>query len=147
MKRVILTLIICCLACCALSGQDRKITGRVISEDIKITPGGTICNMDKNCLGCTDKDGRFELTIPAETSQLKFYYLGMEITVVSFSADCNHLEVTMMGYAIYDFITLKRENRLRKKRYNKLPAIHKEAYDKGIFVNKKPCCRIEFIPH
>jgi len=39
----------------------------------------------------------------------------------------------MMYIYTYDFMTLKRAERKREKRYKKLPDIHKQAFEKGIF--------------
>jgi hypothetical protein len=47
----------------------------------------------------------------------------------------------------YDFMTLKKVDRLRMKRFNKLPELHKEAFEKGIFKTENACYTQEFIPH
>ena len=47
----------------------------------------------------------------------------------------------------YDFITFKKEDKLRMKRFKKLPKLHKEAFAKGIFKTDKACYTQEFMPH
>ena len=39
----------------------------------------------------------------------------------------------------YDFITLKKVDRLRMRIFKKLPKLHKEAFEKGIFKTDKAC--------
>jgi len=46
----------------------------------------------------------------------------------------------------YDFITLKKVDRLRMKRFKQLPEKHKEAFEKGIFKTDMACYTQEFIP-
>lgn len=53
----------------------------------------------------------------------------------------------MMLSGTYDFITLKKVDRLRMKRFKKLPKLHKEAFEKGIFKTDKACYKQEIIPY
>ena len=59
----------------------------------------------------------------------------------------NYLEVVVMIEALYDFMSLKKVDRLRMKRFKKLPELHKEAFEKGIFKTDKACYTQEFIPY
>ena len=47
----------------------------------------------------------------------------------------------------YDFITLKKADKLRMKEFKKLPAIHKQAFEKGIFKTDTACYTQKFIPY
>jgi hypothetical protein len=40
---------------------------------------------------------------------------------------------------IYDFMSARKIDRLRRKRFEKLPVIHQQAYEKGFFKTKTPC--------
>ena len=51
----------------------------------------------------------------------------------------------MMLSGTYDFMTLKKVDRLRMKRFKKLPKLHKEAFAKRIFKTDKACYSQEFI--
>lgn len=53
----------------------------------------------------------------------------------------------MMSSSTYDFLSPKKVNRLRLKRFKRLPELHKEAFDKGIFKTNAGCYKQEFIPY
>lgn len=122
-----------------LNGQNRTIIGRVISEDLEPLPGLEIENSDNLLLGKTDMDGRFKISIPQETDSLLFRYVGMEWTDIKLKKDCDTIEVVIMYDMIYDFITLKKVDRLRKKRFENLPNLHSDAVKNGIFENNNIC--------
>jgi hypothetical protein len=122
-----------------LNGQNRIISGRVITEDLEPLPMLDIKNSDTVLLGKTDMDGRFKICIPQETDRLLFSYLGMEWTEIKLRKGCDTIEVIMMYDVIYDFITLKKVDRLRKKRFDNLPNLHSDAVRNGLFENNVIC--------
>jgi len=122
-----------------LNGQTRTIIGRVISEDLEPLPILDIKNSDTVLLGKTDMDGRFKISIPQEIDRLLFRYIGMEWTEIKLSKDCDTIEVVIMYDVIYDFITLKKVDRLRKKRFDNLPNLHSDAVKNGLFENNNIC--------
>lgn len=129
-----------------VNGQNRTLTGRVISEDFDILADAYIQNLESVILGKADTEGRFEITIPVETNKLLIRFIGMESSEIELSNNCDVLEVVVMVDAIYDFMSAKRINRMRKKRFKKLHKIHKEAYNKGLFKTEKPCYTQVFPP-
>jgi CRISPR/Cas system-associated endoribonuclease Cas2 len=50
----------------------------------------------------------------------------------------------MMYLYTYDFITLKRAEKKREKRYKKLSEIHRQAFEKSIFETEYACYNREF---
>jgi hypothetical protein len=122
-----------------LNGQTRTIIGRVISEYLEPFPMVYIQNSDKLLLGKTDMDGRFKISIPEETERLFFGTVGMEWTEIKLKKDCDTVEVVMMYSVTYDFITLRKVDRLRKKRFDKLPIAHSNAVRNGLFKNNNIC--------
>jgi hypothetical protein len=122
-----------------LNGQTRIISGRVISEDFESLPILDIRNSDTVLLGKTDMAGRFIISIPQETDRLLFSYLGMEWTEIKLRRDCDTVEVVMMYDGTYDFMTLKKVDRLRKKRFDNLPNLHSDAVKKGLFEHDDIC--------
>ena len=122
-----------------LSGQNRIIIGRVISEDLEPLPGLEIKNSDNLLLGKTDMEGRFKIIISQETESLLFRYVGMEWTDIKLKKDCDTVEVVVMYDVIYDFITLNKIDRLRKKRFDNLPYLHSNAVKNGLFENYNIC--------
>jgi hypothetical protein len=118
----------------------------VISEDLEPMPMLDIKNSDNVLLGKTDMDGRFKINIPQETESLLFLYVGMEWADIGLKKDCDTVEVVMMYDGTYDFMSSRKIDRLRKKRFNKLPIVHSEAVRKGIFKNNSTCYNREFKP-
>ena len=51
-----------------------------------------------------------------------------------------------MKLATYDFISLKKVDKLRMKRFKKLPEFHLTAYKKGIFTTEQACYEQPFMP-
>jgi hypothetical protein len=127
-----------------LNGQTRTIFGRVISEDLEPLPGLDIENSENVLLGKTDMDGRFKISIPQETDSLLFRYVGMEWTDIRLKKDCDTVEVVMMHGVIYDFMTSRKIDRLRKKRFENLPNLHSDAVENGLFENNKICYDRDF---
>ena len=122
-----------------LNGQTRTITGRVVTEDLEALPGVNIKNTEKLLLAETDLEGRFKISIQQETDKLIFSWVGMEPTEIKLHNKCNTVEVVMMYAGTYDFMTLKKVDRLRKKRFDNLPNLHSEAVKKGLFQNNSIC--------
>lgn len=122
-----------------LNGQTRTIIGRVISEDLESLPMLDIRDSDSLLLGKTDMDGRFKITIPQETDSLMFRYLGMEWTDIRLKKDCDTIEVVIMHDVIYDFMTSRKIDKLRKKRFDNLPTLHSDAVKNGLFNHDLIC--------
>ncbi|RTL13752.1 MAG: hypothetical protein EKK56_04000 [Flavobacteriaceae bacterium] len=129
-----------------VNGQNRSVSGKVISEDLEPLAGVQIRNSDNELVGETDFDGQFKILISQKNDSLLFLYTGMEITDIKLKEGCENVEVIMMYYVIYDFISSKKIDRLRKKRFKKLNEKHLLATDKGIFQNKDSCYVRSFKP-
>ena len=84
-------------------------------------------------------DGRFKISIQQETDSLLFRYVGMEWTDIRLKKDCDTVKVVMMYGVLYDFITLKKVDKLRKKRFDNLPNLHSEALKNGLFEKNNIC--------
>lgn len=130
-----------------VKAQDLTLKGRIIAEDLEVLPEVKITNQKNELIGVTDIEGKFEISIPNEVLILNINLVGMEPTIIELSANCNFLEVVVMIETLYDFISLKNVDRLRMKRFKKLPEIHKEAFEKGLFKTDKACYKQEFIPY
>ena len=144
MRAVILSVIVLSLFSYRLNGQTRIISGRVVSEYLEPLPYLRILKTDSSLIGKTDLDGRFRIAIPQNASTLTLNYIGFEQTVITLSAKCDTVEAVMMYNVTYDFISLKKVNRLRLKRFKKIPALHLQAYQKGFFTKATACYSREF---
>lgn len=138
MKSVLIMLLTLC--CFHVKGQTKIFEGKIVDEfDLKPVPGAIIQNSDGVQLGNTDLDGHFKIELAAATNQLLLGMVGFEPTLVKLPSNCGRLEVIMMFDGHYDFMTLRRVNRKRYKRFKKLPEKHKQAYTKGTFTSDTPC--------
>ena len=118
-----------------LNGQTRIITGRVVSEDLEALPYVNIKNSEKLLLAKTDLEGRFKISIQQETDKLIFSWIGMELAEIKLHDKCDTVEVVMMYDGTYDFMTLRKVDRLRKKKFDNLPSLHSDAVKNGLFKN------------
>ncbi len=131
----------------SLYSQNKTIKGRVITEDLEISPYTQIVINDTVKVDKTNLNGYFQIDIPISVKKILFMNIGMELASIELVDKCDEVEVIMMLSCTDDFITLKRVDRHRKKRFRKLPELHKEAFEKGIFKTAKACYRHEFIPY
>lgn len=122
------------------NGQVRTITGKVVDEfDFLSIPEVRIQTRDTVPLGTTDRIGNFEINLPSGVDELLLSYIGMEWTSIKVPTNCNNLEIIMMADGTYDYMTTRKINRKRCKRFKNLSNKHREAYDKKIFTSDSPC--------
>ncbi|MEN7550056.1 hypothetical protein AAG747_19190 [Rapidithrix thailandica] len=143
MKRLLILFIVFTASVCSLYSQNKTIKGRVLSEHLDILTGTSIMINDTVEVGRVDMNGFFQIDIPISKKRITFRFLGVEPTTIELVDDCN-IEVVLMLSSTYDFISPRRVDRKRKKRYKKLPEIHKQAFEKGIFETENACYKREF---
>lgn len=147
MKKILIISIVLSVSICSLYSQNKTIKGRVISDQLETIPGVLISIDDTIEVGKTDINGFFQIDIPVSPKKILFRYIGLEPTTIELVDKCDEVEIVMMLSGTYDFITLKKVDKLRMKIFKKLPEIHKEAFEKGIFKTDKACYTQEFIPY
>jgi len=146
MKKILFILIVLSVSTCSLFSQNKTIKGRVISECFQILPGVSIMINDTIEVGKTDLNGFFQIVIPVSEKKILLKSLSMEPTIIELVDNCDNIEVVMMLSCSFDFISLKRADRKRKKIFTQLPELHKQAFEKGIFETKEACYHREFLP-
>jgi hypothetical protein len=129
-----------------LYSQNKEVKGRVISDFFEAMSFVSILINDTVEVGRTDLNGFFQIDIPVSVENIMFSSIGLEQSSIELVNNCDQVEVVMLLRSTYDFIALKRVDRLRLKRFKKLPELHKEAFEKGIFKTEKACYRQVFIP-
>jgi hypothetical protein len=147
MKKLLIIFIVFSVSTCSLYSQNKTIKGRVIDDNLETLPYVSIVINDTVEVGRTDLNGFFQIDIPISVKKLLFSTVGIELASIELVAKCNEVEVVIMLNSTYDFITLKKVDRLRMRRFKKLPELHKEAFEKGIFKTDKACYTQEFIPY
>jgi hypothetical protein len=125
----------------ARAQPTKTLTGRVLSEGLEAVPMANIYARDTTVIGTTDMEGYFKLDVPLTTNTLLFGFIGMEWTTVNLSGACSTLEVILLYDFTYDFISVRRVNRKILKRFKRLPQIHQQAYEKGLFKSPVPCAQ------
>ena len=139
MKKLLILFIVIGISMCSLYSQTKTIKGRVISDYFDILPGVSIMINDTVEVGRTDLNGFFQIDIPISVKKILFGSVGLDPTTIELVDKCDKIEVVMMLSGTYDFITLKKVDRLRMKEFKKLPELHKKAFEKGIFETDKAC--------
>jgi hypothetical protein len=134
---------------CDLAAQNRTISGKVIGSEFRtkrdktpyefwVIPGAKIFSKD-SLLGVTNEKGEFKIEISEKVNEISIGWFGMYPDKIHISGNCDYLEVLLLPDVIYDFVTLKKEERLRKKDRAILPLLYEKAFEQGIFGMKVPC--------
>ncbi|MCJ8167550.1 hypothetical protein MKJ04_22095 [Pontibacter sp. E15-1] len=146
MSKLLFFFIVFCVSICSVYPQNKTVKGRVIDNNLETLPHVSIMINDTIEVGITDLHGFFHIELPVSVKKLKFGTVGVDWASIELEDKCDEVEVVMMLSGTHDFITLKKVDRIRMKRFKKLPELHKEAFEKGIFKTDKACYTREFIP-
>ena len=144
---LMLFLTICCLT---VNGQIKEITGKVICSDFPSKhdstehefwngSGAVIFGNDSIRLGTANNNGEFKLSVTDKIHTISVGWVGMYPEEIRLTGNCKFLEIILLPDVIYDFVTYKKEQRLRKKDRKVLPDLYRKAYKQGIFKNEEPC--------
>jgi len=131
-------------------GQTKLISGKVMISDFPIENNleehefwnaseAVIIGNDSIRLGIADKDGIFEMEIPDNIQFITVALIGMYPEKIELNGNCDYFEIILLPDAIYDFVTLRKEERLRKKDRERLFELYREAYRRKLFKLEKPC--------
>ena len=147
MKKLVIIFIVLSVSNCSLYSQNKTIKGRVITDQFETMSFVSIMINDTVEVGRTDLNSFFQIDISVSVNKILFRSVGLEPAIIELADTCNEVEVVMMLSSTYDFKTPKKVDRLRKKRFKKLPELHKKAFEKGIFKTDNACYTQEFIPY
>jgi len=145
MKNLLIIFIAYIISTVNLYSQSKVIHGRVISEFLETMPGVSIKINESVEIGKTDLDGFFKIEIPVSVKKILFNSVGLEPTTIELRDNCDEVEIVMMLSGTYDFTTPKNVDRIRKKKFKKLPELHKKAFKESIFKTDKACYKQDFI--
>jgi hypothetical protein len=147
MKKILIKCIVFCISINSIYCQNKTIKGRIIDEELEFMPMVSILNNHNVEVGKTDMKGFFQIEMPVSENMLSFRFAGLEPLTIELTDRCDEVEVVMMLSATYDFITPKKVNKLRKKRFKQLQKLHKDAFEKGIFKTYEACYIQEFVTY
>lgn len=128
------------------TAQIRIITGKVIDEDLNPISQVFIQCSDTTLLSRYDINGQFRISLPVDTKSLIISDVGFESASINLTNSCDQLDVVLLPSGTYDFISLKKVDKLRMKQFKKLPELHFAAYQKGILRSDSACYTQNFIP-
>jgi hypothetical protein len=147
MKKLLISCVILCVSTSIVCAQNKIIKGRVVDDNLETLPYVSIVINDTVEVGKTDLDGFFQINIPVSVKKISFKSVGLDQANVTLVDKCDEVEVVMILTGHYDFITLKRVDKLRMKKFRKLPKLYREAFEKGIFKMDQACYTQEFISY
>lgn len=128
------------------TAQTKIINGKVIDKELKPVLGVVIQYSDTAIFTKYDINGQFSLSIPVNTNSFLIAAVGFESASIDLTDSCHQLEIVLLFRPTYDFITLKKADKLRMKEFKKLSALHFAAFQKGIFQSDSVCYTQHFIP-
>ena len=129
------------------TAQTRIITGTVIDKELKPISQVAIQFADTTVFTKYDINGQFKISIPINTKSLIIGDVGFEPASINLTDSCNQLDIVLLLSGTYDFISLKKVDKLRMKEFKKLPELQFAAYKKGIFRSNSACYTQSFIPN
>ncbi|MFT5146943.1 MAG: hypothetical protein ACI9H1_001669 [Polaribacter sp.] len=141
------TFLIAFFFCLFTTFGQQKISGRVIAEDLEIGMGIRIFDKDTTEIGKTDFNGYFKIELQKNYEKLIFAGLGYEWTKIKVPVNCENLEIILLHEVLYHYKSNRKIDRVREKRFNKIPELHLQAYKKGLFKTEKPCFNQKFEPN
>lgn len=147
MRRLFIICTLLCISTNILYAQSKTIKGRIVDDHLETLAYVSIVINDTVKVGKTDLNGFFQIDVPISVKKISFESVGLDKATIKLTDKCNEVEVVMMLRGTYDFITIKRVDNLRRKTFMKLPKLHKEAFEKGIFKTDKACYVQEFTPY
>lgn len=122
------------------------MNGRIIDQFLESAAAISIFDKDTTEIGKSDFNGYFKISLPEETDKLIFAGVGYEWSTITIPKECNNPEIILFLAATYDFMSPRKVDRLRKREFEKLPELHFQAFQKGLFKTKKNCVIREFEP-
>ncbi|MEP2023086.1 MAG: hypothetical protein ABJH98_06075 [Reichenbachiella sp.] len=151
MKNLSIFLTFILTACCLTTfGQTKVLQGKVIisepsyekdvDSEFFLAPGAMVFSEDTVELGTSNKDGFFEIEVPENTSKIFVSWVGYDWETIELSENCEQLEIVLIPAVIYDFVSLKRANKLNQKHREKwLPELYQQAFEQGYITSENPC--------
>ncbi|UOG73059.1 carboxypeptidase-like regulatory domain-containing protein [Hymenobacter tibetensis] len=147
MGKILILLISLIFSNITLYSQNKTLKGRVISDQFDALPRVSITINDTTKVGETDLNGCFQIDIPISVNKLSFSTVGTELASIELTDRCNEIDIAMMLSCTCDFMTPKKVDKYRMKKFNKLPELHKEGFKKGIFKTEYACYTRYFKPN
>ena len=127
------------------SGQTKTISGKIIDENLTDVALAKIQTDDSSFFATSEFNGRFKIEVSINTKSLLISSVGFERARINLPDTCNQLDIILMSNVTYDYISLKKVDKFRMKRFKELPKIHMTAFQKGIFTTDKSCYTQRFI--
>jgi hypothetical protein len=134
---------------CDVLGQGRILTGKAIGSEFRTKkdkapydfwdlPGAKVFWKD-SLIATADEKGKFKIELAKKIDSIRIGWIGMYPEQIRIPNNCDDIEVILLPDGIYDFVTVREEERLRKRDRAILPELYKKAFEQGIFRKEEPC--------
>jgi hypothetical protein len=114
------------------------LTGRVLDEHLTPLSGVKIQTGDSSNIAVTDEHGYYSIQIPQSTNRIHVWQIGMENETFKIRKYCI-FNIVLMNMIIAEFETPKEHKSRLKGRKKKRPNIYREAINKDLITENKPC--------
>ena len=132
--------------CLGTFAQNRSVNGLLLDQDMYPIWGIQIYLHDSIEVGRTDTQGKFEITLPVGIDLIIFRGVGFEPLLVRVTPGCSRIEAFMVMAGSYDFMSLAKADRKRRRYYKKISKLYPVAVQKGLFSSSPPCYKAIFQP-
>ena len=138
------------LFCLTSYGQSKTLKGKVVlsepsyekgvDSEFLLAPDAFVFSTDTTKLGATNKQGIFEIEVPINTREIIVSWVAYDWEPIELSGNCDFIEIVLIPAVIYDFVSIKRANKLNAKHRKKwLPELYRQAYEQGMIKSENPC--------
>ena len=103
------------------TAQTRIITGKVVDKDLNPVYQVVVQFADTTLTTKFDINGQFKISIPIDTKSLIIGNVGFEPASINLTDSCNQLDIVLLLSGTFDFISLKKVDKLRMREFKKLP--------------------------
>ena len=142
--KIVLGIILILFASLGAYAQSRTVNGLVLDEEMTPLWYVSIYINDRDKVGETDSNGKYEITIPVGVDSVIFRGVGYEPLLVRLAPECNRVEAIMIPARTYDFMSPAKVDRKRRRYFDKISKLYPVAVQKGLFASAPPCYQAIF---
>ena len=130
-------------------GQTRVLSGKIIGSEFRDKNDTSEVEFwdlneariwsNDSLLGYSDSHGEFRVELLSGDNNIAIGWIGMYPEKFELSDTCRYVEIILLPDARYDFVSYRKEQKLRAKDRAILPFLYEQAYAQNIFKRKEPC--------
>jgi hypothetical protein len=133
--------------CNLIFGQQQKLNIKVLNELLEPIKQVTVFAGDTIFLTSFNKNGEFEIEINKKVNSLIITAINCDPKFIDFEDSCKLLELILQSNLLYNSFSKVGIDEFRSKEFQKIPILHRIAYENGILKYNKPCYIDKFISY